>query len=141
MFSRHGKIIIIDIETARRREIASGTSPAWSQDGMWISFTSPDMVPMLVDPSNLKQVELWGGRKLSGPIAWAPDSCCISFSARGKDIEGMIYPGGRIIIYRIKDGEWFPLSGFSFGIGSSARHNWFYDYKAFLARNESRKTP
>lgn len=94
---------------------------------------------MLVDPSSLRQVVLWNGRKTTGPIAWSPDSCCISFSAEGKDIDTIAYPGGRIIVYRISDGEWYTLSGFSYGMGSSARFGWFYNYKEFLAHNEADK--
>jgi len=140
VFSRHGKVVIIDIETAKREEIASGSMPAWSPDGRWISFASPDLRPVLIDPSNLKQVVLAGGRKITGPIAWSPDSCCISFSEKGKGIADVAtLSGDRITVYRISDGEWFSLARFGLKGGMSSRFGWFYDYKALLARNESRK--
>ncbi len=63
VFSRHGKIIIVNIGTGDRRVITGGSMPAWSPDGRWISFTSPDGRPMLLDPSSRKEVVLFGGSK------------------------------------------------------------------------------
>jgi hypothetical protein len=65
--------------------------------------------------------------------------CCVSFSDNGRNIEdqfGMIE--GRIIVYRISDGAWFPLARIGGkGRGTSARFGWFYDYKEFLKMNET----
>src|SRR5579864_6178182 len=90
VFSRHGKIIIVSIATGERNVLTSGTTPAWSPDGRWISYTSPDKHPMLLDPSSRKEVVLFGGRKITGPIAWSPDSCCVSFSDHGRNIEDFL---------------------------------------------------
>lgn len=139
VFSRHGKIIIVNIETGDRKVIASGSRPAWSPDGRWLSFTSSDGRPMLLDPSSRKEVVLYGGRKITGPIAWSPDSCCVSFSDLGRNIEDLFgIIEGRIIVYRISDGAWFPLVRIGGeGRGTSARFGWFYNYKEFLEINRA----
>jgi WD40 repeat protein len=135
IFSRHGKIITINIETGEREVIASGSAPAWSPDGRWISFTSLDGRPMLLDPSNRRQVVLFGGNKITGAIAWSPDSCCLSFSDHGRNIEDLMgLIEGRMVVYRIRDDQWFPLVRFE---GVSARFGWFYDYKIFLEINRA----
>jgi WD40 repeat protein len=139
VFSRHGKVVIVNIETGQRSLIAGGTDPAWSPDGRWISFTSSDRRAMLLDPSSRKEVVLYSGRKITGPIAWSPDSCCISFSDIGRNIEDLFgIIEGRMIVYRIRDGAWFPLVRIGGeGRGSSARFGWFYNYKEFLAINQA----
>jgi len=138
VFSRHGKIITADIGTGQRNEIATGTNPAWSPDGRWISFTSPEHRPMLVNPSDLKQVTLFGGSTITGPIAWSSDSCCISFSDKGRDLETFYLPPARIIVYRVRDGQWFPAMHFGLG-GSSNNFGWLYDYKEFLELNNANR--
>jgi Tol biopolymer transport system component len=138
VFSRHGTIMIVNIATGERNVLASGITPAWSPDGRWISFTSSDGRPMLLDTSSRKAVVLYGGRKITGPMAWSPDSCCISFSDHGRNIEdilGLIQ--GRMIVYRISDGAWFPLARFDLRGGISARFGWFYSYKEFLEINRA----
>jgi hypothetical protein len=132
VFSRHGKVIILNIEIGNRREIASGTNPSWSPDGQWISFTAPEGVPMLVAPSGHAPVILWKGRRISGPMAWSPDSAYLSFSASEKDVT-------RMIVYRVRDGEWLPLAQFGSEGGYSNGFGWLYNYKDFLAYNESKK--
>jgi len=143
LYSRHNRVLTVDIETGEREEIAEGNNPAWSPDGRWISYVTLDRRPVLMDPSTRRVIKLWGGRQLTGPMAWSPDSCCISFSSDARDIRDMsdlIYPAGRLIIYRISDGSWFKFSGFyGFMVGgeSSAGLGWFYGYREFLARNEA----
>jgi Tol biopolymer transport system component len=139
VFSRHGKIIIVNTASRDDKVIASGSRPAWSPDGHWISFTSPDKRPMLLDWSSQQRIVLFGGSKITGPIAWSPDSCCISFSDQGRNIEdflGLIE--GRMIVYRISDGAWFPLARFGLKGGMSARFGWFYGYKEFLEINRAK---
>ncbi len=41
---------------------------------------------------------------------------------------------GRMILYRINDGAWFPLARSG---GTSARYGWFYNYKEFLEINRA----
>jgi WD40 repeat protein len=138
VFSRHGKIIIVNVTTGDQKVMTSGSRPAWSPDGRWISFTSSDGRPMLLDPSSRKEVALYGGSRITGPIAWSPDSCCISFSDHGRNVEdflGIIQ--GRMIVYRISDGTWFPLVHFGLKGGISSRFGWFYKYKDFLEINRS----
>ena len=137
VFSRRGKIITVDINSGERNEIAKGTSPAWSPDGHWISFNSPKQHPMLVNPSNLEQVALWGGRTITGPIAWSPDSCCLSFSDEGRDLETLYQGTGRMIVYRVSDGRWFPAMHFGYLGGYSNNFGWFYDYRRFLEVNKA----
>jgi len=142
VYSRHSRVLTVDIETAKREEIAEGNNPAWSPDGRWISYATLDKRPMLMDPSTGRVIKLWAGRQITGPIAWAPDSCCISFSSDANDIKDawdrVVYPGGNLIVYRISDGSWFKLSGFfASGPQTSAGFGWFYGYKDFLARNEA----
>lgn len=138
VFSRHSRIIVVDIGTGARKDIARGSNPAWSPDGRWISFTSLGMRPMLLDPSKGSQVALFGGRKTTGPIAWSPDSCCVSFSDKGSNLEDIVtLSQGRMIVYRIRDGEWFPLARFGFTGGVSNRFGWLYDYKPFLKLNNA----
>ena len=138
VFSRHGRIIVIDIATGKREEIASGSNPAWSPDGRWISFLSPDMHPMLLDPSNRHEAILFSGRRVTGPIAWSPDSCCVSFSERGRNIADIVtLSETRMVVYRIRDGQWFPLARFGLMGGSSNGFRWFYNYKTFLEVNRA----
>jgi hypothetical protein len=141
-FSRHNKIVLIDIETGERREIARGINPAWSPDGRWIAFTSVDNRPMLIDPSSLKQVLLGGGRKITGPLAWSPDSCCVSFSDQGRNVYDLFtLSDTRMIVFRISDGEWFPVARFGIKGGHSNRFGWFYNYKEFITHNDALKPP
>jgi hypothetical protein len=136
VYSRHGKVIVFDLTTGARQEIADGFNPAWSPDGRWISFTSEDKRLMLVDPSGLNPVALLGGRKITGAIKWSPDSCCLAFSDVGMDIEDILkLAAGRMIVYRLSDGAWFPFARFNLKGGTSDSFSWFYNYKAFMERN------
>ena len=145
LYSRRGRVLTVDIETGEREEIAEGNNPAWSPDGRWITYSTLDRHPMLMDPSTRRVMKLWGDRQLTGPIAWSPDSCCISFSSDAKDIKDatdIVYPSGNMIVYRISDGSWFKVSGFFMsGVATSAGFGWFYGYKEFLARNQANGSP
>jgi hypothetical protein len=44
---------------------------------------------------------------------------------------------GRMVLYRISDGAWFPLVRFGLKGGMSARFGWFYNYKEFLEINRA----
>ena len=44
-----------------------------------------------------------------------------------QDLLGLIH--GRLIVYQIRDGQWFPLTRSGWHGGTSARIGWFYDYK------------
>jgi len=136
VYSRHGKVITVDIDRGERIELANGTNPAWSPDGHWISFTSVNRHAMLIGASDHKQVELFNGRTITGTIAWSPDSCCISFSDKGESAGDLFNQVSRMIVYRISDGAWFPVMHFFTG-GDSTGYGWFYGYKRFLEINEA----
>jgi Tol biopolymer transport system component len=138
VFSRRGKVVTLEIGTGKRNEIADGTNPAWSPDGRWISFTSLEHHPMLINPSTLARVPLYGGRTITGPIAWSPDSCCISFSDMGGGLDTFYQASGRMIVYRINDGQSFPAMHFGLG-GYSNNFGWLYDYKRFLEFNQANR--
>jgi len=127
VFSRHGRITSINIDTGERIDVASGVDPSWSPDGHWISFTSPDHRPMLLDPTTKVQVSLFGGRPITGTIAWSPDSRYVSFSDAGNSGENLLtISSGRLIVYRIQDGRWFVLARFSPKGGRAIDFGWFY---------------
>jgi WD40-like Beta Propeller Repeat len=135
VFSRHHKVIVLNIETGDRNVIADGSEPAWSPDGHWISFTSPGGTAVLMDPSNRRTMTLYGGRKITGPIAWSPDSCCVSFSDNNRSLTDVVlFSWGRMVVYRINDGAWYVLQRMG-EAGSSHQFGWLYDYKGFLKRN------
>lgn len=136
VFSRRHKVIVLNIETGDRSAIADGSEPAWSPDGHWISFTSPGGTAMLVDPSNRRPMTLYGGRKITGPIAWAPDSCCVSFSDNNRSLTDVVmFSQGRVVVYRIADGAWYVLKRFGADGGTSYHFGWLYNYKEFLKHN------
>jgi WD40-like Beta Propeller Repeat len=136
VFSRRRKVIILNIETGDRNTIADGSEPAWSPDGHWISFTSPGRIAMLVDASSRRTMTLYGGRTITGPMAWSPDSCCVSFSDGHKNLaDAVLFSESRMIVYRITDGAWYVLKRFGPDGGTSAHFGWLYNYREFLARN------
>jgi Tol biopolymer transport system component len=143
VFSRHHKVIVLNIETGDRSAIADGSEPAWSPDGHWISFTSTGKTAMLIDPSSRRTVTLYGGRTITGPMAWSPDSCCVSFSDGHKGfVDAVLFSQSRMIVYRIADGAWYVLKRFGPDGGTSAHFGWLYNYREFLAKNNgATKTP
>jgi hypothetical protein len=137
VFSRHDKVIVLNIETGARDTIADGIEPAWSPDGHWISFTSPGRSAMLIDPASRRTMTLYSGRKITGPMAWSPDSCCVSFSDGHKSLaDAVLFSGSRMVVYRIKDNAWYVLKRFGPELATSAHFGWLYSYKEFLARNK-----
>ena len=143
VFSRNGRVVLLNIESGERLAIVDGSNPAWSPDGRWISFTSADSRALLFDLSTRRQIVLFGGRKITGTIAWSPDSCCVSFSKQENRLEQVLTLSvSKLIVYRIKDGHWFTLSYFGPKGGESTNFGWFYGYKALIEANrlkESRK--
>jgi len=140
VFSRGGKIKVVDVKTLEQTVLASGSNPSWSPDGRWISFMSPDNRLMLLDSSTRKEVMPLGGRRITGPIAWSPDSCCISFSDHGRSIGDLLaLSEDRMVVYRLSDGQWFPIVRFGLKGGTSARFGWLYNYQAFLNRNNANR--
>lgn len=136
VFSRHHKVIVLNIETGDRNVIADGSEPAWSPDGRWISFTSTGGSAMLMDPLSRRTMTLYGGRKITGPMAWSPDSCCVSFSDGHKSLaDAVLFSESRMVVYRIADGAWYVLKRFGPDGGTSAHFGWLYDYKEFLKHN------
>jgi len=136
VFTRHHKVIVLNIETGVRNVITDGTEPSWSPDGRWISFTSLERTAKLISPSTGSFLTLFDGRKITGPIAWAPDSFCVSFSNSDQDLfDSMTRSHGRIIVYRVKDGAWYIVKRFGPDGGTSYRFGWFYDDKEFLENN------
>jgi hypothetical protein len=134
VFSRQRKIIVLNIETGARNAIAEGMEPAWSPDGHWVSFTSTRGSAMLIDPSNRRTMTLYGGREITGPIAWSPDSCCVSFSDGHKGlVDAVLFSNAKMVVYRISDGAWFVLKRFGPNGGTSAHFGWLYNYREFLA--------
>jgi WD40-like Beta Propeller Repeat len=137
VFSRHRKVIVLNTDTGARDTIADGTEPAWSPDGHWISFTSPGRSAMLIDPSSRRTMALYGGRTITGPMAWSPDSCCVSFSDGRKTlVDTVLFSNARIVVCRLADGAWYVLKRFGPDGGTSAQFGWVYGYKEFLARNK-----
>jgi len=136
VFSRNRQIIVLDIRTGTRETLVDGIEPAWSPDGLWISFTSSRGNAMLIDPSSRQTVTLYEGRTITGPIGWSPDSCCVSFSDGHKGLlDAVTFSEARMVVYRIKDGAWYVLKRFGPDGGTSSHFGWFYHYKEFLANN------
>lgn len=137
VFSRHRKVVVLDILTGSREILVDGMEPAWSPDGHWISFTSLDRRAMLIDPVSRSKITLYGGRRITGPIAWSPDSCCVSFSDGDNNlIDALTFSKARMIVYRIADGAWYVLARFGPDGGNSAHFGWLYNYGDLLRRNQ-----
>jgi hypothetical protein len=140
VFSRHRKILEANVEGGERVVLASGSNPAWSPDGRWISFTSVNDYPMLLDASTRRQIVLFGGRTITGTIAWSPDSCCLSFSEQETFPETAVTSSSsKLIVYRIKDGQWFTLAYFGLKGGNSTNFGWFYGYRDLIEANRARE--
>jgi hypothetical protein len=140
VFSRSGKILVLNVETGDREVLASGSNPAWSPDGRWIAFMSADRRPTLLDASARRQTALLGARTINGTIAWSPDSCCVSFSEQETFPEKAVTSSSsKLIVYRIKDNQWFTLGYFGLTGGSSTNFGWFYGYKELIEANRERR--
>jgi dipeptidyl aminopeptidase/acylaminoacyl peptidase len=134
VFSRNGQIVLLNIDSGERVVVAKGSNPAWSPDGRWISFTAADSHAMLLDVSTRRQVAV-AGQKAPGTISWSPDSCCVSFSDQPNDSIASL---ARLIVYRVRDGQWFTLNYLSSG-SNSTNFGWFYGYKELIEANRARE--
>ena len=141
LFSRRGKILVTNVETGDRVVLASGSNPTWSPDGRWIAFVSVDGHPVLMDALSRRQTVLFGTRTITGTVAWSPDSCCVSFSAQETFPEKAVTSSSsKLIVYRIKDNQWFTLAYFGLKGGNSTNVGWFYGYKELIEANRVRKS-
>jgi hypothetical protein len=97
---------------------------------------------MVMELATRKQLLLYDGRQITGPIAWSPDSCCLSFSDKGNALSDFLTRSqARIIVYRLSDREWFRVTRLGPFGGTSHGFGWFYDYKTFLMRNDEAARP
>lgn len=107
VYEENNVVRIYSRETRQSREIAKGTKPRWSPDGMSISMQRQDGRFCILDPEGKIKKELFDGRDITTPVYWAPNSQYVMFFRKGGFLDGIACSDESedLMILRLRDGE------------------------------------
>jgi WD40 repeat protein len=88
VLERNGYVTTYDFRNGGLRELATGTLPAWSPDGLWIAFRTPDGSLARIPSAGPYTVEvLLGTTNVIGGIHWSPDSRYLAFGEMSRTLK------------------------------------------------------
>ena len=145
VYDSENRVYIYDIGAKTQRLLAEGSAPAWSPNGLWIAYRSPDGKAVTINPRTSETKVLLGGRKIEWGIHWSPDSRYVMVAEMKNYALDILHNPfddrtRKMVIYRLEDGaklsgEWFPGPGIA-----DRGYYWVKDHRAFLKGASSHPT-
>ena len=99
VYGKDGKIFIYNLQKHSSRELARGSNPLWSPDGLWISYRGQQGEAMLIAPSAQRQQQILPGRKIQHALHWSPDGRYLLLTFLSESV-----PWASLAVCRLSDG-------------------------------------
>jgi hypothetical protein len=116
LFSYHGSISFLDLQSGKAKRVASGYSALWSPSGKWISYITASFEPALLNSSTGESKLIDPGKHMGSPLEWSPDGAYLLIP----ESEGSHVPYGCLWVYRVSDGGFVPIP--NYGMAGPAPH-------------------
>jgi hypothetical protein len=132
VYESQDKIWLFDIVSNSSKVLGPGHDPAWSPNGAWIGYRSPEGHASLMTVKGVPISWPLGAHEPAGPLHWSPNGRFVSFAERTSGIHiPFLTADYRLLACRAGDGKCLTVQKFGSYTGPPNDFHWILGYQKF----------